>query len=69
MATRAHRTPEESQALVKELQAKAEQGIADLLGSPDWYAWLKWSAAFWNYSFTNQVLIWCQLPTDRKSVV
>ncbi len=66
MATRVHRTPEETQSLIQELQEKAEGGIVELLGSPDWSAWLKWSAAFWRYSFTNQILIFSQLPTATQ---
>src|SRR3954470_16195765 len=62
MATRWNRTPDQTESLVRELHEKAEQRIAELLGSPDWSAWLKWSAAFWQYSFTNQVLIYCQCP-------
>lgn len=57
---RTKRTTEETDHLIAELQAKAETAVDDLMKSADWSAWLQWSSHFWQYSFSNQMMIYCQ---------
>src|SRR5688572_17012073 len=57
---RTKRTVAETDSLIADLQAKAETAVDDLMKSPDWSAWLTWSSHFWQYSFSNQMMIYCQ---------
>lgn len=52
----------ESTAKRAELVARLRQGIEEVKHSKRFIEYLRFAAAFHNYSFNNRLLIWCQRP-------